>query len=172
MSKIVPLHDVNETIPGAPHFRWREFFRSATAKAAGIDNTPEAPIIWDNVQYLASNILEPVRNHFGAIRINSGYRCPQLNRLVGGSSASFHAYGMAADIEPLLQKDAGFSVKDLFIYIHSRLPYTELIAEELPDGWVHVALAKGRETERQLKYKLVGQKVKRGSYNEIMRVFA
>lgn len=166
------IKDVNEQIFGAPGFRWREFFRSSTAKKLGIDNTPQDPKIYENIEYLARHVLQPVRDHFGGpIRINSGYRSPRLNIAVGGSPTSFHALGMAADIEPL-DKDARFTVKDIFNYIYDNLPYTELIAEELPDGWVHVALQKGREREKQLKYKLLGGQVKRATYAEIMRAFA
>lgn len=163
--------DVNEQIPGALDFRWREFFRSSTAKKLGIDNTSQDPKIYSNIEYLAKHILQPVREHFdGPIRISSGYRCPQLNAAVGGSPASFHAFGCAADIEPL-KADATFTVRDIFDFIYNSLPYTELIAEELPNGWVHVALHKGREHEKQLKYKLVGGKVRKATYAEIARAF-
>lgn len=162
--------DVNEKIPGAPNFTWREFFRSDTAKKYFLDNTPKDQVIYDRLQYLAQNVLQPVRDYFGApIRVNSGYRGPALNRLVGGSPSSFHAIGTAADIEPMSGK---FSVRDIFDFIHFNLPYTELIAEELPDGWVHVALQKGREKEKQLKYKLSGKSVARADYDTIIRKFA
>lgn len=162
--------DVNEKIPGAPNFTWREFFRSETAKKLFLNNTPTDPVIYDRLQYLAQNVLQPVRDYFGSpVRITSGYRGPALNRAVGGSPASFHAIGAAADIEPMSSK---FSVRDIFDYIHFNLPYTELIAEELPDGWVHVALQKGREKEKQLKYKLSGKSVLRADYDTIVRKFA
>lgn len=166
------VKDVNAQIIGAAGFRWREFFRSSAAKKLGIDNTPQDPKIYGNIEYLARKVLQPVRDHFGApIRVTSGYRSPRLNIAVGGSPASFHALGCAADIEPL-DKNARFTVRDIFTYIHDNLPYTELIAEELPNGWVHVALQKGREKERQLKCKLLGGSVRRATYAEIMRAFA
>lgn len=44
--------------------------------------------------------LQKVRDHFGkAVIITSGYRCPTHNRAVGGSTNSYHARGMAADIQ-------------------------------------------------------------------------
>lgn len=162
--------DINAIIPGAEYFRWREFIRSATASAKGIDNMPRDNAVWDRIRYLAVNVLKPLRQRFGPIRITSGYRCPKLNRALGSSNSSFHAYGMAADIEPLYA-DADFTPKDLFVYIFNNLPYTELIAEEWPDGWVHVALEKGRDRENQLKYKKVGGSVKRASFKEIMEIF-
>lgn len=161
--------DIDEKIPGAPNFRWREFFASSTAKARGIHNVPNpGSPVWTNVRYLAENVLQPLRDQFGPIRINSGYRSYALNQAVGGSQTSFHAYGMAADIEPMR---AGVTLKDLFVHLHGR-PFTELIAEEVPGGWIHIAYAKYRENERQLKYKPVGGKVRRMAYADILEKFA
>lgn len=161
--------NLNDTIPGAPNFKWREFIRSTTAEKRNIDNMPRDDKVWNRVEYLATHVLQLVRDKFGPIRITSGYRSPALNRAVGGSNKSFHAFGMAADIKPV---DPSIPLKDIFEYIHKKLPYTELIAEGLPDGWVHVALEKGREKEKQLKYKLVAGPVRRGSFDEIWSKFA
>ncbi len=38
----------------------------------------------------------------GAIRVNSGFRCPSHNKKVGGSSKSRHLRGCAADISPVM----------------------------------------------------------------------
>lgn len=161
--------DLNATIPGAPSFKWHEFVRSSTATKRNIDNMPRDDKVWKRIEYLAVRVLQPVRDTFGPIKINSGYRSPALNRAIGGSNKSFHSFGAAADIVPVSNV---VPLKDIFLYIHNNLPYTELIAEELPDGWIHVALEKGREREHQLKYKLVGGPVRRGSFDEIWRRFA
>lgn len=43
-------------------------------------------------------ILTEIREHFGqCLRINSGYRCPEHNKRVGGTSQSQHTIGSAAD---------------------------------------------------------------------------
>lgn len=160
--------NIDDTIPGAPNFRWREFFRSATAEAMKVNNVPlEGSEVWGNVQYLAENVLQPLRDEFGPIKINSGYRSTMLNLMVGGSRTSFHSYGMAADIVPLVK---GVKLIDIFKWLHAR-PFTELIAEEVPGGWIHVAYARGRENERQLKYKPVGGTVRRMSYDKILEKF-
>lgn len=45
------------------------------------------------------NSLQLIRNHFGKpIIINSGYRCTEHNKAVGGVSNSQHTRGKAADI--------------------------------------------------------------------------
>lgn len=160
--------DINAKIPGAPNFRWYEFLRSNTANNRGIDNRPTAPVVYDRIKYLAVNVLQPLRDYFGPIHINSGYRGPALNKAVGGSASSFHAFGMAADIVPVTGQK--FTTLDMFRYIYGNLPYSELIAEEFPGGWVHVALEKGRDNEKQLKYKPVGGKVRRATFEEIMRL--
>lgn len=58
------------------------------------------PEIIDNLKYLVENALQPIRNRLGfPITINSGYRSPLVNKLVGGSATSQHCRGEAADCE-------------------------------------------------------------------------
>lgn len=62
------------------------------------ENPPEEII--DNLQYLVETALQPIRDRLGyPIRINSGYRCTVLNKLIGGSATSQHCRGEAADCE-------------------------------------------------------------------------
>lgn len=161
--------DPDELIPGSRYFRWREFLRSDTAAQLKIDNTPPASA-QVNIMYLVDKVLEPLREALGPIVVTSGYRSEALNKAVGGAHGSFHRYGYAADIRPPAVSPV--SLKQIFDYIYKKLPYTELIAEEIPDGWVHVAIARGRENEKQLKYKLPGKTVARGSYDYIQGLFA
>lgn len=45
------------------------------------------------------NYLQLIRNHFGKpVTIDSGYRCADHNKAVGGASGSKHTLGQAADI--------------------------------------------------------------------------
>ena len=117
-----------------PHFTLEEFTKSQIATARGINNNlyPENKIdaqIVANLRNLCEKVLEPLRVHFGEpIPINSGYRCPALNRAVKGSGRSFHMTGRAADI-PFRE--------DWYRFIRHHLPYTELINE---GAWIHVAL--------------------------------
>ena len=54
-----------------------------------------------NLQYGVATILQPLRDALGCpIIINSGYRCPQVNKQVGGVANSQHMSGCAADIRP------------------------------------------------------------------------
>jgi zinc D-Ala-D-Ala carboxypeptidase len=118
------------------NFKWYEFFKSYTATRYNIKNYTDDPYILNNIKNLAENILQPLRDEFGPIRITSGYRSKQLNLKVNGSSASYHCKGMAVDIEPY---DDKIPLIDILEFIHLELDYSELIAEFFPDGWVHVA---------------------------------
>lgn len=82
------------------HFSLEEFLMSETADSRGINNIPtqEQSEIFGNLQKLAET-LEQVRMIFDKpVHINSGYRCPALNKVVGGVKNSAHLTGFAADI--------------------------------------------------------------------------
>ena len=80
------------------YFTIRELTRSETARRLCIDNTPPASAV-TALHALVDNVLDPLREAWGGpIRVNSGYRCPKLNRLVGGTPNSQHQRGEAADI--------------------------------------------------------------------------
>lgn len=86
------------------HFALEEFTRSQTAARLGIDNTLNPAFFADslviaNLKNLCTQVLEPLRRHIDKpIVISSGYRCPVLNRAVGGVANSQHLTGQAADI--------------------------------------------------------------------------
>ena len=80
------------------NFCFEEFTASETAKKKGILNHITSWDVRDNIVALVTNLLQPLRDGWGKpIRINSGYRCPALNKEVGGSPTSQHATGQAAD---------------------------------------------------------------------------
>ena len=80
------------------HFTLTELTRSATARRLGIDNTPPQEAVTALAQ-LVDNVLDPLREAWGApLYVTSGYRCPALNRAVGGVPHSQHILGQAADV--------------------------------------------------------------------------
>ena len=83
------------------NFKLSEFFVSSTADKNGIKNEPsidERATVERNINLLVDNILDPIRDKACApIIITSGYRCPQVNKLVGGANNSQHMSGCAAD---------------------------------------------------------------------------
>ena len=121
------------------NFSLHEMTKSETALRKGMPNEPtEADIA--NLKLLAEKVLQPLRDHYGVgIKVNSGYRSPDVNAAVGGSRTSDHCKGQAADIEI-----AGIPNATLAQYIKDSLQYTQLILEfytpGIPDsGWVHVS---------------------------------
>ena len=120
------------------HFSLEELCASATAKARGIQNRPNAQQIISLV-YLAAYVLEPLREAMHEpIPISSGFRCEQLNRAVGGVANSQHMKGQAADlcIDGDLKKG-----RKWFDYIKTHLNFDQLIWEHSSNGtyWVHVS---------------------------------
>jgi hypothetical protein len=121
------------------NFTLSEMVKSETALRHGLDNTPgDAEIA--NLKRLAENVLQPIRNHYRTgVKVNSGYRAPNVNAAVGGSKTSDHCRGQAADIEI-----PGIPNADLAAWISKNLKFTQLILEfytpGIPDsGWVHVS---------------------------------
>lgn len=81
------------------NFTLEEFEKSNIAEEMRIDNRVVTATIRQNIVFLVRNILQPLRDAWGKpLRINSGYRCPELNSLVGGHPESKHTKGQAADI--------------------------------------------------------------------------
>ena len=80
------------------HFKLKEFDKSDTNRRLYIDNTP-SPQVEERLRQLVDYVLDPLREAYGKpIYVNSGYRCPALNRAVGGVAHSQHLTGEAADI--------------------------------------------------------------------------
>lgn len=121
------------------NFTLNELTQSETALRKGLDNAPTQDVI-SALQTLAVNVLQPVRDHYGrGVKVNSGYRSPEVNASVGGSKTSDHCKGQAADIEI-----PGVANAELAAYIRDELQFTQLILEfytpGVPDsGWVHVS---------------------------------
>lgn len=121
------------------NFTLEELTKSETALRRNLDNTPTVEVV-ENLQTLAQKVLQPVRDHFArGVKVNSGYRAPEVNAAVGGSRTSDHCKGMAADIEI-----PGLPNAELAQWIEANLEFTQVILEfytpGIPDsGWVHVS---------------------------------
>lgn len=121
------------------NFSLQEMIKSETALRHGMDNTPGTTEI-ANLVALCEKVLQSVRDHYAkGVKVNSGYRHPEVNAKVGGSKTSDHCKGMAADIEI-----PGLSNHELAEWISKNLEFTQVILEfytpGVPDsGWVHVS---------------------------------
>lgn len=89
----------------AIYFTLEEMKRSYTANKYGIRNEPEDPLIEENLKK-TMYILDLARVYIGnPIIINSGYRTPKLNEMIGGVSESMHTKGLAADFRTVEKRD-------------------------------------------------------------------
>lgn len=141
------------------YFSIKELTSSATAVRKGIDNTP-TPTIRAALTALVSNVLDPLRELYGKpIIVTSGYRCPKLNKAVGGATNSQHTKGEAADIRSVSDKYS--DNKKLFELIKkSNLPFDQLIWEYGTDtgpDWIHVSFKEAGRRNILRAYKKAGK---------------
>ena len=128
------------------NFSLSEMTASKTGKAHGVGNTPtDEEIIC--LKLLCEKILQPCRDALDmAIKVQSAYRCRQLNAMVGGSKLSQHIKGQAAD---LVCKNN----LELFNYIKDNLEFDQLINEKPISGypsWVHVSYRGGGVNRKEV----------------------
>ena len=104
------------------NFSYREFEASETADRKGICNVINTFEVRDAVKALVETVLQPLRDNWGKpLHINSGYRCPELNRAVGGKTTSQHVKGEAGDVAC----DKPVELARLAAAMH--LPYDQMI---------------------------------------------
>lgn len=146
------------------YFTIRELTKSATATRKGIDNTPTKEIEKSLIA-LINNVLDPLREKWGApIRVSSGYRCPKLNKVIGGAAGSQHMKGEAADITSLSDSRED-NMKLLQCLLNSGIDFDQVISEDVDTknrpNWIHVSYTtkranrKKRTTMKKIKGKTV-----------------
>ena len=122
------------------YFTMNELTASATAKRLGIPNIPSFRET-ENLRLLVENVLDPLRESWGApVIVTSGFRSKLLNEMVGGASNSQHTTGMAADIRTL--SDLPQDNERLFeLARRMDLPFDQLI-DEYRYNWVHISYSR------------------------------
>lgn len=117
------------------NFTIEEFEYSETAERLGIQNSISDKRTTINICALIHNILQPIRDEFGPVKVTSGYRSQELNKAIGGAKKSQHLMGEAADI---VMDD----MANVFDFIKNNLEFDQLIwekgDEESPE-WIHVS---------------------------------
>jgi zinc D-Ala-D-Ala carboxypeptidase len=137
----------------SPHFTLEELTTSTKQKALNIDNTP-SPEILSNLKTLVI-ALEMIRSVIAKpIKISSAYRCPALNKAVGGSNTSAHVLGLAVDFTVDGMTPRQICEK----LLAAGIPHDQIICEDVsptnPDGrWVHFGLSKGTMRNQVLTMK-------------------
>ena len=127
-----------------PNFTWAELTRGSDHRAFRGD-------IYDNLLRLSEQVLQPVRDTFGApIHVTSGWRDPIKNAAVGGHPNSSHMHGRAADFTVSGGDDALRAVWK--VLLDSDTPFDKA-ALYLHRGFIHVNVSKDASTEpRRLAY--------------------
>ena len=131
------------------NFTLDELLASATAKQQHIINAPGVDEVCAMCA-LVHNVLQPLRDAMGeSVKIGSGYRCPQLNKAVGGVATSQHMKGEAADlcIDGDMKKG-----KRWFEWINTHCQFDQLIWEHNAKGtyWVHVSFRADGKNRHQV----------------------
>ena len=128
------------------NFSRAEIEHSNTAKRLGISNEMSEKHL-ENMQRLIDNLIQPMRDAIGPIRISSGYRSPKLNKAIGGASRSQHSKGEALDLQ-FWEKG---KMNNRVIYewvLESGVEFDQMI-NEFDFSWIHISL-KSRENRNQV----------------------
>ena len=128
------------------NFTLKELTKSNTALRLGINNEPSKEGIL-KLTLLATELLQPLRNEVGSIRITSGYRSPQLSETIGSSSNSQHCRYEAVDMQ-YVKRGKMDNLKIYNALIDLGLDYDQCILEfgdstatNDPDypAWIHLS---------------------------------
>ena len=123
------------------NFVLSEITRSNTAKRLGISNEPTKEHL-ENLQRIILNIIQPMRDSLGPIRISSGYRSKELNRAIGGSNKSQHCKGQALDIQ--FWKDGQMCNNEVYDWVIDNAVEFDQMINEFDFAWIHISLKKDK----------------------------
>lgn len=113
------------------NFGWKELLGSAEHPELVPINIPDERQARALVE-VVTRCVQPARDRFGPCKVTSGYRCPALNRAVGGEVTSQHQDGEAVDFEPLSAE-----IETVFRWCVLNLDFDQVILE---DGrWIHIS---------------------------------
>jgi len=132
-----------------PHFTVDEVIFSDTALRLGIINSPPAEI--EGAILRTAQGAEEVRELLGGfpMHINSWYRCPALNKAVGGAANSQHMAGEAIDFTCKAFGPPHAIVAHLAA--HADLLGFDQLIEEF-GSWVHVSFVSSNPRRQVLRF--------------------
>jgi len=129
------------------NFVLSEITRSNTAKRLGISNEPKKDHL-KNLQRIITDILQPMRDAIGPIRISSGYRSPSLNRAISGSNKSQHTKGQALDLQ--FFKEGKMCNKEVYDWVLENDVEFDQMINEFDFSWVHLSLKEEKNRKQVL----------------------
>jgi zinc D-Ala-D-Ala carboxypeptidase len=145
------------------NFTLAELTKSNTATRLGISNTPDKEGI-HKLRLLATELLQPLRNVVGALRVTSGYRSESLNKAITGRSdyVSQHTKCEAVDLQ-FVKRGRMDNMRIFNAIINHALEFDQLILEfggatadkdsDNPD-WIHLSWKiKGNRRQILVAYK-------------------
>lgn len=90
----------------------------------------------EKLLYVAIYLAQPIRDRWGPVIVNSGYRSAAVNLAIGGSETSQHPKGEAIDIRT---PDA--VLWEVYLWILKNLNFGQCIFEEKNESkWIHISL--------------------------------
>ena len=134
------------------YFTVAELTRSREAEKRKIDNTP-LPEIRVKLTALASSLLDPIREKWGGpIMVNSGFRCPALNKELKGAVNSQHMKGEAADITvgSPEQNERLFNMI-IAMKVAGEIQFDQLL-DESGYSWVHISYKTSGTNRGEVKH--------------------
>lgn len=136
------------------HFTLAELTVSAAAARNGKTNVPPAKEL--ATLTVTAGLMETVRTLLGdkVIIVLSGYRSPEVNRLVKGSKTSAHMTGHAVDF---ICPSFG-TPREIVDYLAPRLGSFDQVIEEFGE-WVHIGFGPGKRREVLTARKVAGKTV-------------
>ena len=140
------------------HFTISELLKSDTAIKNRIWNGANREIE-DNLIALVAAVLDPLREKYGkVIHVSSGYRCPAVNKSVGGSVTSQHMQGEAADIWVDAGAKGNFEIGKLIVQLGNfdQVIFENVGANDLLPQWIHVSWKRQGYNRHQIRKKLKG----------------
>ena len=129
------------------NFVLSEITRSNTAKRLGISNEMSEKHL-ENMQRLIDNLIQPLRDSIGPIRISSGYRSPSLNRAISGSNKSQHTKGQALDLQ--FWKEGKMCNKEVYDWVLENDVEFDQMINEFDFSWVHLSLKESKNRKQVL----------------------
>lgn len=143
------------------NFDYKEFEKT-DVPGMQVKNTIASMEVRDNIKALVDKVIQPLRDAWGKpLAINSGYRCPEVNKAVGGVPTSQHVFGEAADVCPFGRNGRGDieTVRQLAITARDLgLPFDQMI---LYPSFVHLSHRRNGVQRGQILYnrRYTGEKI-------------